>query len=252
MRLKLLSCEVFYRELCSVIARSPHCVDIELLPKGLHDIGAKGMLERVQKALDATDSSKYDAFLLGYGLCNNGLNGLVARSRPVVITRAHDCITLFLGSRDRYREYFDSHPGVYFLTSGWIERGEVSKELSQLSIQHQTGMDRSFEELVEKYGEDNARFLYEELCQTKNYGQYTYIEMGIEPDGQFERHSREQAEKRGWQFEKVRGDMSLIHRLVNGPWDEQDFIVLEPGERLVASYDEGVVSKRSASMSDPA
>lgn len=253
MRLKVLSCEVFYRELCSVIAGSPHCVDIELLPKGLHDIGAKGMLERVQKALDAQDCSKYDAFILGYGLYNNGLNGLVARTRPVVITRAHDCITLFLGSKERYRDYFDSHPGVYFLTSGWIERGAISDELNDLTIQHQIGMDRTYEELVEKYGEDNARFLYDTLCDTtRNYGQFTYIEMGIEPDGQFENHSRTQAEKRGWQFEKVQGDLSLIRRLVNGPWDEKDFIVLQPGEQLIASYDEGVVSKTRVKTADPA
>ena len=61
--------------------------------------------------------------LFGYGLCGMGLVGLTARPKPVVIPRAHDCITLFLGSRERYLEYFNAHPGVYFKTTGWIERG---------------------------------------------------------------------------------------------------------------------------------
>jgi hypothetical protein len=244
MRLKVISCEVFYREMCAVIARSPNRVDMEFLPKGLHDIGAKGMLERVQAVLDAQDETRYDTILFGYGLCNNGLNGLQARSLPVVIPKAHDCITLFLGSKERYREYFDSHPGVYFLTSGWIERGDISEDLHELTIEHQTGMDKTYEEFVEKYGEDNAKFLYAELCDTtRNYGQFTHIEMGVEPEGIFEAHTRQKAEERGWAFEKVQGDLSLIQRLVDGPWDAQDFVVLQPGERLKASYDEGVIAK---------
>ena len=39
MRLKLISCEVLYREMCAAISRAPHEVDVEFLPKGLHDEG---------------------------------------------------------------------------------------------------------------------------------------------------------------------------------------------------------------------
>ena len=52
--------------------------------------------------------------------------------------------------------------GTYFKTTGWIERDEVAEELKQLSIPNQMGMDMSYEELVEKYGEDNARFLWDD------------------------------------------------------------------------------------------
>ena len=45
---------------------------------------------------------------------------------PLVIPRAHDCIALFMGSRQRYREYFDAHPGTYYRTSGWIERDDAT------------------------------------------------------------------------------------------------------------------------------
>ena len=44
MKLKLISCEVFYREMGFAISRSPHQVDIEFLPKGLHDIGWRWQL----------------------------------------------------------------------------------------------------------------------------------------------------------------------------------------------------------------
>ena len=123
MKLKLISCEVFYREFNMAVARSPHTVDAEFLPKGLHDIGTTGMRDRIQAAVDRVDTSAYDAILIGYGLCNNGIVGLSSSDKPLILPRAHDCITLFLGSRERYLDYFQNNPGVYFQTTGWIERG---------------------------------------------------------------------------------------------------------------------------------
>jgi hypothetical protein len=243
MRLKLISCEIFYREMCAAVARSPHTVDIEFLAKGLHDIGSVGMLERLQAAVDGVDGSRYDAILLGYALCNNGVAGLVARTLPLVIPRAHDCITLFLGSHERYLDYFNNHPGVYFETTGWYERGVETGELSQISIHRQAGMNSTYEELVAKYGEDNAKYLYGELGDmTKNYAQFTFIEMGVGPDSSFEDQVRKDAEERGWKFEKIKGDMSMIQRLVDGVWDDKEFLVVPAGSRIVANYDDGIVA----------
>ena len=243
MRLKLISCEIFYRGMCTAVARSANPVDVEFLSKGLHDIGSAKMLHRLQEAVDRVDASKYSAVLLGYGLCNNGLAGLTARAIPLVLPRAHDCITMFLGSKDRYQDYFTTHPGVYFKTTGWIERGTNGGDLNQLSIAHQMGMDASYEELVAKYGDDNAKYLYEELCDTvKNYSQLTFVEMGVEPDDSFERRTREDAEERGWKFEKVAGDLSMIQRLVDGVWDAKEFLLVPPGWRVMAKYDEGIIA----------
>ncbi len=242
MRFKLISCEVFYREMCAVVARAPHMIDVEFLPKGLHDLGSKGMSSRMQAVVDAVPAGVYDAVLLGYGLCNNGLAGLTARDAPLVLARAHDCITLFLGDRQRYIDYFTDHPGVYFKTSGWIERGTATGELSQLSIQHQTGMDRTYAEMVEKYGEDNAQYLWEMLGNhTRNYGQFTFIEMGVEPDDRFARQSEAEAAERGWAFEQVQGDLGMITRLLHGEWDPNEFLVVPPGWHIVARVNDQIV-----------
>ena len=131
-----------------------------------------------------------------------------------------------------------------------VEGGEVTAAATvddQLTIQHRSGMDATYRELVEKYGEDNAAFLFEQLGeQTRHYDRLTFIEMGIEPDDRFARQAEREAEEKGWTFDHVRGDLSLIQRLVNGEWDEEDFLVVPPGWRVRARYDGGIVDKEPA------
>jgi len=232
VRLKLISCEVLYREMCAAAARSPHQVDVEFLPKGLHDQGSSSMRARLQEAADRVDATRYEAVLLGYALCGNGVAGLVSRTLPVVIPRAHDCIALLMGGRDRYRSYFENHPGVFFRSTGWLERGE---DLDQAAL------------LIARYGEDNGRYLFDEFNgYQRNYRQLAYIATGLEPDGSFERQAREEAARRGWQFETIRGDLRLLERLVAGDWDENDFLVVPPGWRVKPTYDEGIIEKEPA------
>jgi hypothetical protein len=245
--LKLIACEILFRELCAAVARSPHRVDIEFLPKGLHDIGKVGMQARLQEAIDAVDQTRYDAILLGYALCSNGLVGLTPGRSPLVVPRAHDCITLFLGDKQRYLTYFQGHPGVYFKTSGWIERGNDLEQYKPDSIAQKSGMSMTYEELVAKYGEDNAKFLFDQLCNmTRNYSQYTFIRMGVEPDDRFERQARDEAASRGWKFELLEGDLRLITDLVDGRWDDERFLVVRPGERIAPSYDDKIIKTEPA------
>jgi hypothetical protein len=234
VRLKLIACEVLYREMCAAVARSPHQVDIEFLPKGLHDLGGLAMRARLQEAADRADATRYEAVLLGYALCGNGVAGLVSRTQPLVIPRAHDCIALLMGGRDRYRSYFENHPGVFFRSTGWLERGQDLDQAAPYTL----------EALIARYGEDNGRYLFEQFNgYQRNYRQLAYIATGLEPDGSFEQQAREEAARRGWQFETIRGDLRLLERLVAGDWDEADFLVVPPGWRVKATYDDGVIGK---------
>jgi hypothetical protein len=238
MRLKLISCEVLFREMCDACAHSPHQVDPEFLPKGLHDLGGRPMAAKIQELVDRTPAGVYDAILLGYGLCGNGLDGLTARHTRLVLPRAHDCIALLMGSRERYQAYFEGNPGTYYRSTGWLERGQGVQQLTH----NTTGFDEPLEALIRKYGEDNGRYLYEKLTRYRSqYRKLTFIETGLEAGGNFVAEAAAEAKQKGWNFERLSGNLAWLRRMVEGEWAEAEFVVAEPGQRIVASYDKGVV-----------
>ena len=238
MRLRVIACEVLCREICDAAARSPHLVDVEFLEKGLHDYGGAAMRKELQFRIDATDPVKYQAVALGYALCGNGLHGLQARRLPLVVPRAHDCIALLMGGRREYEDYFNSNPGTFFRSTGWLERGKGLAPLAQV----RTGLDTNLQALIDKYGEDNGTYLFTELNKYQQaYRRLVYIETGLEPDARFEVEAKGEAEEKGWDYSKMPGNLRLIRMLVNGEWDPREFLVAEPGERIVARYDEGII-----------
>ena len=244
----LISCEVLFREMSFAAARSPHQVDIAFLPKGLHDLGGAPMCQRLQQAVDGVDAGRYDAVLLGYALCGNGVAGLTARALPIVIPRAHDCIALLMGGRERYQQYFEQNPGVYYRSTGWLERGEDLRQETLEQARNRTGAGHTLAELIDRYGEDNGRYLFDELtAYQRNYRRLTYIATGLEPDGSFEERARQEAAGRGWEFETLRGDLRLFEHLLSGAWSAEDFLVLPPGSRVKAVYDSRIVVEEPAS-----
>jgi hypothetical protein len=83
-----------------------------------------------------------------------------------------------MGSRTEFERYFQDHPGVYvyYRSTGWVERGADLEPLART----QTGMGYTLDALIERYGEDNGRFLYDELTRCQQaYTQLTFIETGI-------------------------------------------------------------------------
>ncbi|MFI3211919.1 MAG: DUF1638 domain-containing protein [Eubacteriales bacterium] len=127
-RLKVIACEVAFRELCYCASQCRAMIDFTFMTQGLHDKGATPMKQMLQDEIDKVDIHKYDAIVLAYGLCSNGVVGLQSKL-PMIIPKAHDCITFFLGSKERYAEFFDKNRGTYVYTSGWIERGMNSFHL---------------------------------------------------------------------------------------------------------------------------
>jgi hypothetical protein len=243
MRLKLISCEVLTREMEHVVARSPHLIDSEMLPLGLHDLGAS-MRPHLQERVDAADRAGYDAILLGYALCGRGTEGLRAGRTKLVLARVHDCIGLLMGSRHRYQDYFNDHPGVYYRSPGWIEFQTPGQIIDQVyaSANNVLGERRSLEELIAKYGEENGQYLFEQFnAFRRHYSGLTYITTGVPSDDASRILARAEAEKEGWVFEDIQGSLTLLEQLVNGEWDTADFLVVPPGSSVRGTLGDSIV-----------
>jgi hypothetical protein len=138
----------------------PDEVPSETLDFGLH-LRPEGLRRVLQQKIDEA-SPHADALLLGYGLCSMAVVGLRATTAHLVIPRVDDCIAIFLGSCNAYKEQSEKEPGTYYLTKGWIEVGD-----SPFS---------EYERLVEKYGEAKAGRMIQLML--KNYTRLGFINTG--------------------------------------------------------------------------
>ena len=158
-----------FREICLCASKSINIVDLEFMPKGLHDIGEEKMSAVLQDKINSVDTNKYEAVLMCYGLCNYGTKGLYSKL-PIVIPKAHDCITLLMGSKEKYKDYFFNNPGTFFKSSGWIER-DINPNETENSVTAKLGMNKNFDE----YDEDDAEYLKEMLGDwLENYSKKLY------------------------------------------------------------------------------
>ena len=234
-----IGCAVLARECYYCAAISKNIIDLKLLGQGLHDVGEEKMSSSLQREIDAIDPEKYEAILLAYGLCNHGIRNLHAKI-PLVVPRAHDCITLLMGSKEDYMTYFHDNPGCFFRSVGWAERAHDNLSNPE-STTRQMGM-ASYEEYVEKYGEENAKYLMETLGDhLRNYSSLTYIDTNLPLDEKYQKEAMDIAQEKAWTFSEVKGSTRLILDLMNGAWDNSDFLVVEPGKTIQTSYDDEII-----------
>lgn len=159
----------------------------------------------------------------------------------MVIPRAHDCITLFLGARERYQQEFNRCPGTCWYVQDFIERGAA--EGTPLSIGATTAAqaDARLADYVEKYGTDNAAYLMEVMnAWQAHYERAAFIDIGVGDGCQAAEHARQQARRLGWRFERLAGDVVLIKRLLEADWDT-DFLILQPGQTFEMTDDAEII-----------
>ncbi len=248
MRIVALTCEVLARAVYLSAASSPHVVDVRLNPRGLHDT-PPNLRTLLQDEIDAV-GPPFDAVVLAYGLCGGASAGLRAGQVPLVVPRAHDCVTLFLGDRRRYQQEATAHPGTYWYVQDYLERGDADGPFAGLGASSDAAARATHEEYVRQYGQDNADYLMEILGAWRtHYDRAAFIDLGIADASPTRERARAEAASRDWTFAPMAGSIGLIRRLLEGDWADVDFLTLQPGERVAMSYDDDVV--RSISPDAP-
>ena len=227
----IISCHVLWREFCHFASMAPKVYQFRFLKQGLHctpDL----LRSELQQAIDAVDG-EYSAVLIGYGLCSNGVVGIRARNAKLVVMRGHDCVTFLLGSKERYREYFDTHPGTYWYSPGWIDTStQPGKERYERVLRH----------YIETYGEENAEYLMQASENwMQSYSNAAYVDLGFGDGERYRAFTRACAEWLGWNCDFLEGDPRLFKDFLTGPWDDERFLVVQPGQMIAASHDERVI-----------
>ena len=237
MRIHIVACRILSRELSFLAAQSANQVDITWVGRGLHNTPEKlrshlsdvvdGLYEQMEnKELE----HRPDYIVLGYGLCSNAVVGIRCRDIPIVVPRTDDCIALFMGSQERYLREFSEASGAYWLNSGWIEQ-------SARMINDEDIRRRKWLEYAEKFGEDNADYLIEvESSWEKNYTTLGYIHSSVYDSPDNLAASQQVAEKKGWNLREVNDDLRLLRTMVDGSWNDKEFLILQPGERIAPDY----------------
>lgn len=235
MRIALIGCMVMNREISHLVSSSRHVVRVWWLRQGLHDTPdilrteLQAVIDEIERENQKlSENLRFGAVVLAYGLCSNGVIGLRSRSLPIIIPRCDDCISLFLGSADRYRELFDKLPGVYWYNAGWIEQAFTPSSENYA---------RQRKEYAEEYGEENADYLME--CSNNwmtNYHHCGYITCPLGDCPAHKQYAKQAAQDFHWQFTQVEGDMKYLDALVNGPWDDAQFLTCPPHSLVAADF----------------
>jgi hypothetical protein len=210
LRTKIISCQTVGEELKSLL---PSDFDMEMLEYGLHNVPKRLHTQR-QEAIDST-GPEYATILIGYGLCANAVVGIKSKIHQIVIPKADDCITLFLGSRKEYLHQFSKAPGTYYLTKGWIECGEDPYT--------------EYCAMREKYGHDKA-------YRVNKHYIVNYTRLALITSDNFDMEANRKYAKMvanyfDLTYEEISGSDELLKRFIQGEW-EVDFVVVPPGEEV--------------------
>ncbi len=245
LRLKLIACEVLARQVYYCAALSSHVIDIELVDKGLHTQPDR-LRNHLQARLDDVPAGRYAAILLGFGLCSNATAGLHSAHTSLVMPRAHDCITLYLGSAQRYGVEFRANPGTYWYTPDYMERRGSEQDGDMVALgasDDDAELARQYEQYVAKYGRDNADYLMEVMgAWQKHYNRAAYIATADMPLPDYTAQVRRVAERRGWNFQTLEGSLLILRELLEGRWDPQVFLAVPPGQIVEPTHDERIIT----------
>ena len=239
----VIACAVLALDIKAVAEKLDSDIGFKYLEGGLHE-RPHLLREKLQAAIDEISASgRCERIMVGYGVCGRGTIGIQARDIPLSIPKVHDCMALFLGGDRAYQRQFKKYPGTYYLSAGWYE--EKTEPFSQQKKSVFLGDQKlSYDELVDKYGENAAKETYRFFSTWKqNYQRAAFIETGVKRSPRSENHAREMAHEYGWQYEKIPGDHALIEKLLGARETNDEILVVPPNH--VIQFD-SLESKLSA------
>ncbi|MGB8225981.1 MAG: DUF1638 domain-containing protein [Sedimentisphaerales bacterium] len=219
-KIYVIACGVLSADLRQAAQKAQIRADFEILESGLHENPANLRLQ-LQQAIDRiSDSGGYSRIVIGYGVCGLGTAGLLAKNVPLVIPQVHDCIALFLGSDQIYKEQFKKCPGTYYFTAGWVEKNvQPDGQKSQLGLK-----------LAQKHDAKDTQLIEDFLSSwQKNYSRAVFIDDTANRNEEIEKYAKDTAEKFGWKYEKITGSTRLLEKILTAQKSDDEVLFVPAG-----------------------
>ena len=139
--------------------------------------------------------------------------GLHADTCRLVLPRIDDCITMFIGSRER-KARLENGKGIMFQTADWADGDKSIAEIRN--------------SLYERFDEDEADELWEMMYG--NYDRIGVLDTHCYDLAPVVAEAERAAEQLGFKCCVFDASNDYLKELLAGPWPEERFIVKEPGE----------------------
>ncbi len=220
----LIACDVFAAELQFL---GLTVSDYVAVPMGLHDDPAR-LQSEVQSAVDRLDSPGAAPVGIALGRCGGALLGVRARQTSLIVPRVDDCISLFLGGGQQAIDWRLRHPDHYFASPGWARGALLPGDARRQRLEPL---------FLEKYPDDPE--MVEDLLEADrdtfaHYRTLTCLDTGTPDNEQDRARCQACAESMGWPMQSVPASLELLKKLIHGPWDNQHFLRVQPGQSIAA------------------
>ena len=202
----IVACKTIQDEVETILRQEHLDLPVFWIPSGLHNIPAE-LNQKLQETLDQLPPT--DHVLLAMAYCGNSVSGLRTGSFRLTVPRVDDCISLLLSS---VKSGNSAYKGVYFMTAGWL-RGERS-------------LMTEYAYAVEKYGRRRGEQIFQVMFQ--HYTDVALLDSGCFDKTEAEVDIRRTAQLLNLRYREIPGDLSLLRRLLCGPWPDDSFLTVDP------------------------
>ena len=164
------------------------------------------LAKNIQKEIDKSRGD--EKIIVLYGLCGNALVEIQARNIPVYLVRVHDCLTVLLGSKQRFKQLFSNR-----LSSSW---SCYSLKVNGCNVYE----DEQYLKWCQRYDQETADYLKSQLQTQDNvYLIYNYCD-----DVPFLKNQ-----------EQIKIDLKFLKQILLQTSNE--LVILEKNQKVVISSD---------------
>lgn len=210
----VIACETIKEEVLYAADKVKCQFPILWMPSSLHKFPNK-LQRQLQEQINSSECENAENILLLFGYCGNAVLGLSSKDACLIIPRMDDCVSVLLGGNER-RNDLSKEGCAYYLTKGWMNSD--------------SGIATEYKRCLMKHGYEKSNMVFNVML--KGYKSLDVINTGVDKLCDVVAAVQEFAGILELDCKVVDGTLDVLYKALSGRWDEDDFVILEPGEKV--------------------